>query len=165
LGPIRPGEPFVSCLAADVVDDVHATQRRACKAKEHRYHYRNNNYRELEVVVFAANTEPEIGALLWSFVHATLFSHGVDSGEHADDADRKQRDDEDKERVVVVDSDAVVDPGTMMIITINAAPAYRAVFAAGRYEYFAVGAKLAGMHFLEEVNEFMFRLKIAGVAQ
>jgi hypothetical protein len=98
-------------------------------------------------------------------VHAALFSHGVDSGEHADDADREQRDDEDKERVVVVDSDAVVDPGTMMIVAINAAPAYRAVFAAGRHEHFAVGTKLAGMYFLEEVNEFVFRLKIAGVAQ
>lgn len=98
-------------------------------------------------------------------MHTTLFSHGVDSRKHADDADREQSDDKDKERVVVVDSNAVVNPRTMVIIAINAALAYRTVFTAGRHKHFAVGAKLAGMYFLEEVNKFVFRLEIARVAQ
>lgn len=64
---------------------------------------------------------------------------------------------------MVVDANAVVDPGTVVIKSFDAAVADGTVFRSGSPEYFAIGTHLAGMDFCKHFHKFEVGLYVAGV--
>lgn len=77
--------------------------------------------------------------------------------------DGQECNDENQEEVMVVDANAVVDPGAVVVESFDAAVADGAVFGSGSPEHFAIGTHLAGVHFGEEFHEFEVGLYVAGV--
>ena len=66
---------------------------------------------------------------------------------------------------MVVDADTVVDPRAVVIVAFHTASAYWAVLGAWSHEDFAVCTELAGVNLLQQVNEFVFWLQIAGIGE
>ena len=54
--PVVPGESFISCLASDVVNDVHAAESRACKPEENGDYDGHYHHRKLVICVLAPDT-------------------------------------------------------------------------------------------------------------
>jgi hypothetical protein len=55
---------------------------------------------------------------------------------------------------MVVDANAVVDPGAVVVKSFDAAVADGTVFGSWSPEHFTIGAHFAGVHFGEHVHEF-----------
>lgn len=66
---------------------------------------------------------------------------------------------------MVVNADTVVDPRAVVIIAFDTATAYWTMLGAWSHEDFAVCAELAGVDFLQQFNEFVFWLQIAGIGE
>jgi hypothetical protein len=56
---------------------------------------------------------------------------------------------------VVVDSNTVVDPGAVVIITLHTTLANRTVLRSRSYKHSAFRTQLTSMYFFEQINEFV----------
>ena len=54
-----------------------------------------------------------------------------------------------------MDSNAVVDPGAVVIITLNTTLANRTVLRSRSYKHFAFRTQLTSVYFFEQINEFV----------
>jgi len=54
--PVVPGESLISCLASDVVNDMHAAESRACKPEESGDHDGHYHHHKLVIYVLAPET-------------------------------------------------------------------------------------------------------------
>ena len=65
--------------------------------------------------------------------------------------------------VVVVDTNAVVDPGAVMVVSFDTGFAYMTVSRPGGLDNLAVWAQLSGLKFLQKLQEVDFGLKFARI--
>lgn len=62
-----------------------------------------------------------------------------------------------------MDPDTIIDPGAVMIITLNTTFANRTVLRPRSYKHSAFRTQLTGVHFFEQIDEFVLWFKVTRV--
>lgn len=156
---------FVSCLVTTVVDELHPAPIAAGHKVEEADNHVADGRQVMNGPPVAVDAQARVDAVRDFALSDTNAVHGNPAQQKYVEPDVE---DPNHVEVVVFAADAIVDPGTVSFVAVDATVANVTVYCASRLDYLAVGTQMLAGYLLEEFLHFELwswvRFNVARVA-